>query len=107
MAPRIPRSAGGRQGHRVSGWPYTTRRLTHMTPHNARQPRFASNASISTDTAPTIAVVIPCYNEEAAIARVISDFRRELPDALIYVSDNNSADRTAEIARASGALVSF
>ncbi len=52
-----------------------------------------------------IAVLIPCYNEEAAIASVIRDFRSALPDAQIYVYDNNSSDRTAEIARASGAIV--
>lgn len=54
---------------------------------------------------PTIAVLIPCYNEEAAIAKVVTDFRRALPGAAIYVYDNNSRDRTAEIARAAGAIV--
>jgi glycosyltransferase involved in cell wall biosynthesis len=52
-----------------------------------------------------IAVLVPCYNEEAAIARVVGDFRAELPDAVIYVYDNNSTDRTAEVARAAGATV--
>src|SRR6185437_1339423 len=52
-----------------------------------------------------IAVLVPCYNEEAAIARVVEDFRAELPDAVVYVYDNNSTDRTAEIARAAGATV--
>lgn len=56
---------------------------------------------------PKIAVIIPCYNEEAAIGRVIADFRSELPYAEIYVFDNNSTDRTAEIAHQSGAIVSF
>lgn len=51
------------------------------------------------------AVLIPCYNEEAAIAQVVSDFRRALPDALIYVYDNNSKDRTSEVAREAGAIV--
>ena len=54
---------------------------------------------------PRIAVLVPCYNEEAAIARVIGDFRANLPDAAIYVYDNNSTDRTAEVARAGGATV--
>ena len=54
---------------------------------------------------PRIAVLLPCYNEEIAIAEVIADFRRALPDAKIYVGDNNSRDRTAEIARAAGAEV--
>ena len=46
-----------------------------------------------------IAVLIPCYNEEITIEKVIKDFRRELPDADIYVYDNNSNDKTYEIAR--------
>jgi glycosyltransferase involved in cell wall biosynthesis len=54
---------------------------------------------------PQIAVLIPCYNEEKAIASVVRDFRAALPDAQIYVYDNNSSDRTAEIARAAGAIV--
>ncbi len=52
-----------------------------------------------------IAVIVPCYNEEAAIAKVIEDFRDALPGAEIYVYDNNSKDRTAEVAAAAGALV--
>ncbi len=52
-----------------------------------------------------IAVLVPCYNEEAAIARVVADFRANLPDAVIYVYDNNSTDRTVEVARAAGATV--
>lgn len=54
---------------------------------------------------PRIAVLIPCYNEELTIADVISQFRAELPDAEIYVFDNNSTDRTVEEARAAGALI--
>ena len=52
-----------------------------------------------------IAVLIPCYNEEVTIAKVVDDFKRELPEAAIYVYDNNSTDATAEIARAHGAIV--
>jgi glycosyltransferase involved in cell wall biosynthesis len=52
-----------------------------------------------------IAVLIPCYNEEQTIRKVIQDFRRQLPDAAIYVFDNNSKDRSAEIALAEGAEV--
>src|SRR6187200_600171 len=52
-----------------------------------------------------IAVILPCYNEEAAIAETIAGFRAALPGSEIYVYDNNSKDRTAEIARASGAIV--
>jgi glycosyltransferase involved in cell wall biosynthesis len=52
-----------------------------------------------------IAVLLPCYNEEAAIAQTVAGFRAALPDATIYVYDNNSRDRTVEVARAAGAIV--
>lgn len=52
-----------------------------------------------------LAVLIPCLNEEAAIAKVVGDFRAALPDALIYVYDNGSVDRTALVARQAGAIV--
>lgn len=52
-----------------------------------------------------IAVLIPCYNEEKAIAQVVHDFRQVLPQAAIYVYDNNSRDQTAAVARAAGATV--
>jgi hypothetical protein len=52
-----------------------------------------------------IAVLVPCYNEETAIAKVVADFRAALPYAAIYVYDNNSRDRTAEMATAAGAAV--
>jgi len=52
-----------------------------------------------------IAVLVPCYNEEAAIGKVVADFRAALPDAEIYVYDNNSTDRTVEVAAAAGAIV--
>ena len=54
-----------------------------------------------------IAVIIPCYNEELAIAKVVQKFRRVLPQAKIYVYDNNSSDKTAEVAAAEGAIVRF
>ena len=54
---------------------------------------------------PRIAVLIPCHNEESAIARVVRDFREALPEATVYVYDNNSRDRTVELAAAAGALV--
>jgi len=56
-------------------------------------------------TSPRIAVLLPCYNEEAAIAQTVAGFRAVLPDATIYVYDNNSRDRTIEVARAAGAIV--
>ncbi len=52
-----------------------------------------------------IAVLIPCYNEELTVRKVITDFQKELPEARIYVYDNNSTDKTAEIAREAGAIV--
>ena len=55
--------------------------------------------------APRIAVLVPCYNEEVAIPRVVQAFRAALPEAAIYVYDNNSKDRTVEVARAAGAVV--
>jgi len=55
--------------------------------------------------APEIAVLIPCFNEEHCIAAVVTEFRAALPSATIYVYDNNSTDRTLEMARDSGAVV--
>ncbi len=54
---------------------------------------------------PRIAVLVPCFNEEAGIATVVSDFRKALPSAAIYVYDNNSTDRTIALAREAGARV--
>ena len=62
-------------------------------------------SSVRAEIFPRIAVIIPCYNEVVAIPRVVADFRRALPDAHIYVYDNNSRDGTAEAARASGAML--
>jgi len=52
-----------------------------------------------------VAVLVPCYNEEAANADMVRAFRAELPDAVVYVYDNNSTGRTMDVARAAGALV--
>ena len=54
---------------------------------------------------PSIAVLIPCYQEEKTIGKVVADFRRALPQAEIFVYDNNCTDATAEIARQAGAVV--
>ncbi|MEA3004397.1 MAG: hypothetical protein QOH81_3185 [Sphingomonadales bacterium] len=54
---------------------------------------------------PRIAVLLPCFNEEAAVAQTIAGFRAALPGAAVYVYDNNSTDRTREIAAAAGAIV--
>ena len=56
-------------------------------------------------SAPRVAVLVPCYNEEIAVSKVIAAFARELPEATVYVYDNNSTDRTVEMARLAGAVV--
>jgi glycosyltransferase involved in cell wall biosynthesis len=57
------------------------------------------------NVSPVIAVILPCYNEEAAIAETVAGFRSALPNATVYVYDNNSRDRTVDIARDAGAVV--
>lgn len=54
-----------------------------------------------------IAVLIPCYNESQTIEKVVTDFRKALPEAMVYVYDNNSTDGTDEIARKAGAVVRY
>lgn len=60
---------------------------------------------MATSESPKIAVLLPCYNEEAAIGATVAGFRAALPGAMIYVYDNNSRDRTCEVAAAAGAIV--
>lgn len=71
------------------------------------RPAFGGSKSDTQNerAAPRIAVTIPCYNEAVTIAKVIADFKAALPDAEIYVFDNNSTDQTAAIARDAGAIV--
>ncbi|MCQ2570891.1 MAG: glycosyltransferase family 2 protein [Candidatus Saccharibacteria bacterium] len=52
-----------------------------------------------------VAVLIPCWNEEKTIAKVVKDFKDQLPEAVVYVYDNNSTDKTAEVAKKAGAIV--
>ena len=52
-----------------------------------------------------VAILVPCYNEERTIARVVEDFRLALPSAAIFVYDNNSSDRTIQAAKEAGAMV--
>ncbi|MFG6402033.1 glycosyltransferase family 2 protein [Microbacterium sp. P04] len=54
---------------------------------------------------PVIAAVVPCYNEELSVASVVRDLKAAVPDIVVYVYDNNSSDRTAEVAAAAGAIV--
>ncbi|WP_407822102.1 glycosyltransferase family 2 protein [Sphingomonas arvum] len=60
---------------------------------------------MAVNESPRVAVLLPCYNEEAAIAQTVAGFRAALPEAVVYVYDNNSRDRTVEVARAAGAVV--
>lgn len=64
-----------------------------------------STAADPTPPIPRLAVIVPCYNEAVTIGQVVADFRAALPEAEIYVYDNNSRDGTAEVARAAGAVV--
>ncbi|MGQ0558883.1 MAG: glycosyltransferase family 2 protein [Sphingosinicella sp.] len=72
---------------------------------NKSEPRMMADRTLPARAEPRIAVLLPCYNEEAAIAQTIAGFRAALPAAEIYVYDNNSSDRTREIAIAAGAIV--
>ena len=54
-----------------------------------------------------IAVLIPCYNEEKTIEKVVTDTKNALPEAVVYVYDNNSCDRTVELARKAGAIIRY
>jgi len=65
----------------------------------------AGGVRLNIAASPRIAVLLPCYNEEAAIAATVAGFRAALPGATIYVYDNNSRDRTREIAAEAGAVV--
>jgi len=78
-----------------------------MTVSIIDRPAAAGTEASSTAPAPApvVAVLIPCYNEEAAIEAVVRDFKTALPDATVYVYDNNSSDRTVEKAKAAGAVV--
>ena len=63
--------------------------------------------SQSHTAAPRIAILVPCFNEAATVAKVVADFRRVVPEATVYVFDNNSTDGTGEAARQAGAVVVF
>jgi glycosyltransferase involved in cell wall biosynthesis len=63
------------------------------------------NGRGETAAPPRIAVILPCYNEEVAIGQTVAAFKAALPDAVIYVYDNNSRDRTRDVAAAAGAVV--
>src|SRR5262245_28565295 len=79
--------------------------LDHQTAIAGAGPAAGRELRAASATRPRIAVLVPCFNEEAAIGQVIADFRAALPQAKIYVYDNNSVDKTVEVARAAGAVV--
>ena len=69
---------------------------------------MSSNQNLIETTAASwheVAILVPCYNEERAIAKVVADFRAALPEAVVYVYDNNSSDNTVAVAKAAGAVV--
>src|SRR6185312_3413824 len=68
---------------------------------SSNEPHAGSMAASQFQTA----VLVPCYNEERAVAKVVADFRAALPTAAIYVYDNNSSDNTVEAATRAGAVV--
>jgi glycosyltransferase involved in cell wall biosynthesis len=78
--------------------------LDMITPEDTFETVWPSYSEPSFETLRT-AVLIPCYNEETTVGKVVRDFHRELPGATIYVYDNNSSDRTEVIARSAGAVV--
>ncbi len=77
--------------------------ITQRTPE--RHTQSPATSLVPDNAAPRIAVLIPCFNEEAAIAKVVADFRSALPTASIFVYDNNSTDGTRRAARDAGATV--
>src|SRR5438046_1760635 len=69
-------------------------------------PSEAAQAQVNSQRDPLrVAVLVPCMNEEAAIVQVVTAFRSALPTAVVYVYDNNSTDRTCDVARSAGAVV--
>jgi glycosyltransferase involved in cell wall biosynthesis len=76
-----------------------------MTVTTKRNARATLGRQAAIPAGRRIAVLVPCYNEEIAITKVIAAFKKALPDAVIHVYDNNSSDRTAAVARKAGAVV--
>jgi glycosyltransferase involved in cell wall biosynthesis len=74
-------------------------------PHNDRQVSERTAVQLSEQSYEGVAVLVPCYNEEITIGKVVADFKQALPGARVLVFDNNSTDHTAQVARDAGALV--
>src|SRR5262245_46287444 len=91
------------------------RAMNEIRSHPRVQPMSAANewsrvsigvvSSRASAAGPAIAVLIPCHNEEGTVATVVRDFQKVLPEAAVYVYDNNSTDRTAQVAASAGAAV--
>lgn len=77
----------------------------HLHSDHHAEHLLSDTATHAVRLSPRIAVLIPCFNEEAAIAGVIADFKRALPTADVFIYDNNSTDRTRQIALEAGAIV--
>jgi hypothetical protein len=99
-APDLIRQPAPRQEPRTPSLSGDLASLAKALDRFAREERPAPELAV-----PRVAVLVPCYNEEAAIGKVVADFRSSLPDAQIYVYDNNSSDRTVDVAREAGAQV--
>ena len=99
MSDIIETMTRGRIGTLPAGAKLPPARLPMMTANWARDLPEAGEPEA------VVAVLIPCFNEETAIAKVVTDFQTALPRATVYVYDNNSTDRTASMARAAGAVV--
>lgn len=79
--------------------------IDHIEAELRRIAPHIDTTKLAAERKPRVAVLLPCLNEAAAIAEVVASFKTSLPDATIYVYDNNSTDGTAEIARKAGAVV--
>src|SRR5215475_9940463 len=107
----LPRSSCVKRDQRRRSRKRWTAGLPGRSPMRDHDMQTSDSAHPSTDISlddslsPRIAVLVPCHNEEAAVATVVADFRKALPSAEIYVYDNNSKDRTAAVAREAGAQV--
>lgn len=81
---------------------HARRHAVVRTPERGEGPR---RVAVEPRTDHQIAIIVPCFDEEVAIGQVVEDLRTAMPSATVYVYDNNSTDRTVEVARAAGAVV--
>src|SRR5215468_8916025 len=93
--------AVSKEASRVSKAETVVARAGELRPKDRKE----AGQQAALQTRQRLAILVPCFNEETAIGRVVADFRAALPEAVVYVYDNNSTDRTVEVAAAAGALV--